>query len=237
MEIETAAEKESLHSHAERHAVYTIIDAVSGLSLGLGAFSLTELPASTAKNLFLSVGFFGFSYLIIFVSWMGIRIYFEDFRVYGPINMILFFTGFFIAIMPVPIRIILMQFIEPTSIEVLEAALTLYSLCMCAIALTTGIFSFAFTRQSCRKAPWKDLSHLLQGGSMSFAMGLVFLISVFIPYEKTTGDMLGGAIVSLLPPQALHLPLKVGFWFLGGVAIAIPVNIVTRLILWVKRPR
>ena len=39
-----ASEKESLHHRAERHAIHTIIDAVFGLSLGLGAFSLTELP-------------------------------------------------------------------------------------------------------------------------------------------------------------------------------------------------
>ncbi len=235
--MDAAAEKESLHSRAERHAVYTMIDAVFGLSLGLGAYSLTDLPATTAQNLYLSVGFFGFSYLIIFVSWMGVRIYFEDFKVYGPINMILFFTGFFIAIMPVPIRVILMRFIEPTSTEVLEAALTLYSLCMCVIAFTTGMFSFTFMVQSGKKAPWRDLSHLLQDGSLSLAMGLVFLISAFIPYEKTAGDMLARAIASHLPPQALLLPLKVGFWFLGGVAIGIPVGIVTRLILWFKRPR
>jgi fatty acid-binding protein DegV len=34
-------EKESLHERSERHAIYVIIDAVFGLSLGLGAFSLS----------------------------------------------------------------------------------------------------------------------------------------------------------------------------------------------------
>jgi apolipoprotein N-acyltransferase len=98
--------KESLHHRAERRAVHTIIDAVFGLSLGLGAFSLTELPITNAQDLFVAIGFFGFSYFIIFMSWMAIRVYFEDYVVYGGVNMILFFTGFFIAIMPLPIRIV-----------------------------------------------------------------------------------------------------------------------------------
>lgn len=75
-----AAEKESLHARAERHAVYVIIDAVFGMSLGLGAYSLTELPITNAHDLFAAVGFFGFSYFIIFMSWMAIRPYFEDRR-------------------------------------------------------------------------------------------------------------------------------------------------------------
>jgi hypothetical protein len=58
-----AVEKESLHHRAERHAIYTVIDAVFGLSLGLGAFSLTELPIAEPQDLFLAIGFFGFSYL------------------------------------------------------------------------------------------------------------------------------------------------------------------------------
>ena len=73
-----AVEKESLHHRAERHGIYVIIDAVFGLSLGLGAFSLTELPIAEPQDLFLAIGFFGFSYFVIFMSWMSIRVYFED---------------------------------------------------------------------------------------------------------------------------------------------------------------
>ena len=232
-----AADRESLHARAERHAVYIIIDAVFGLSLGLGAFSLTELPITNASDLFAGVGFFGFSYFIIFMSWMSIRRHCEDYIVYGSINMILFFTGFFIAIMPIPIRIILMQSIEPTSSEILEAAFTLYPICLCAITITTGIFSFAFSMQSWKTAPWKDFVHLLSDGVISFVMGLVFLISAFMPYEKSIKDVLAPSFISRLPPGVASLPFKVGFWFLGGIAVAMPAGIVTRLILWLKRPR
>ena len=68
--------KESLHERSERHAIYVIIDAVFGLSLGLGAFSLTELPIANTHDLLVAIGFFGFSYFIIFMSWMIIRRYF-----------------------------------------------------------------------------------------------------------------------------------------------------------------
>jgi hypothetical protein len=37
--------------------------------------------------------------------------------------------------------------------------------------------------------------------------------------------------------EITNLPFKVGFWFLGGMAIAMPALITTRLILWLKRPR
>jgi hypothetical protein len=157
---------------AVRHAVYTIIDAIFGLSLGLGAFSLTDLPIRNAQDLFTAVGFFGVSYFIIFLSWMGIRQYYEDYIIYGSIHFILVFTGFFIAIMPIPIRIILMQFIEPTSSEVFEAAFTLYPICLCAITVTAGIFSFAFSKQSWGTVPWKDFAHRLSDGVMLFVMGL-----------------------------------------------------------------
>ncbi len=110
---------------------------------------------------------------------MGIRVYFEDYIVHGGINMILFFTGFFIAIMPLPIRIILMQLIEPTSSVLLEVAFMLYPLCLSAITLTMGILSFAFSKQNWKAAPWKNFVHLLTEGAMSFVMGLVFLISAF----------------------------------------------------------
>ena len=55
-EKKKAAERESLHAQAERRALYVIIDAVFGLSLGLGAFSLTELPITNAQDLFVAVG-------------------------------------------------------------------------------------------------------------------------------------------------------------------------------------
>lgn len=60
-----AAERESLHARAKRHAIYIIIEAIFGLSLGLGAFSLTELSIRDTHDLFTAVGFFGFSYFLI----------------------------------------------------------------------------------------------------------------------------------------------------------------------------
>ena len=231
-----ATERESLHHKAERRAVYTIIDAVFGLSLGLGAFSLTELPLTNAQDLFVAIGFFGFSYFIIFMSCAGIRVYFEDYIIYGGINMILFFTGFFIAIMPLPIRIMLMQSLEPTSPDMLEAAWMLYPICLGAITLTMGIFSFAFSKQSWKDAPWKDLEHLLTDGVMSFAMGLVFLVSAFIPYETPIEYLLGPNIIQMLPPPVAWLPYKVGFWFLGGLVMATPAYIATKIFLWRKKP-
>lgn len=229
-----SAEKESPHSKAERHAIYPIIDAVFGLSLGLGAFSLTELTITKPQDLIVGVGFFGFSYFIIFMSWMGIRVYFVDYIVYGSVNMILFFTGFFIAIMPIPLRIILMHFIEPASAEIFEVAFILYPICMSAITITMGLFSFAFSKQSGKTAPWEDLVHLLSDGVASFVMGVVFLISAFIPYEKSIQDVLGSGILSLLPFDVANYPFKVGFWFLGGIALVVPAIIITRLILWFR---
>ena len=232
-----ASEKESLHHRAERRAIHTIIDAVFGLSLGLGAFSLTELPITNAQDLFTAIGFFGFSYFIIFMSWMGIRVYFEDYVVYGGTNMILFFTGFFIAIMPLPIRIVLMQALEPTSPDILEAAWMLYPLCLGTITLTMGIFSLVFSKQSWKTTPWKDLKHLLTEGVAFFALGLVFLVSVFIPYETPIENLLGPKIIQMLPPPVANLPYKVGFWFLGGLIAATPAYIITKIILWRKRPK
>jgi len=164
-------EKESLHERSERQAIYVIIDAVFGLSLGLGAFSLTELPMVNTHDLLAVIGFFGFSYFIIFMSWMIIRRYFVGHTVYGSINGILFFTGFFIAIMPIPIRIILMQFLEPTSSDLLAGAFMLYPVCLSAVTITVGIFSFAFYKQSGETAPWKDLVHLVSEGVGFFLVG------------------------------------------------------------------
>ncbi len=232
------SERESLHARAERHAMYVMIDAVFGLSLGLGAFSLTELPIMKTHDLFVAVGFFGVSYLIIFMSWASIRRHFEEgYTVYGGVNMILFFTGFFAAIMPIPIRIILMQSLEPSSSEVLEAAFMLYSFCLCDITLTMGIFSFAYSKQSWKTAPWKDFVHQLYEGVAAFVMGFVFLISAFMPYEEQVKDVLDPGIVSYLPTAVANLPSNIGFWLLGGIAIAVPAAIATRIILWLKRPR
>jgi hypothetical protein len=232
---ENYEKKESLHERSERHAIYVIIDAVFGLSLGLGAFSLTQLPMVNTRDLLAAIGFFGFSYFIIFMSWMIIRRYFVGHTVFGSINDILFFTGFFIAIMPIPIRIILMQFLEPTSSDLLGGAFMLYPICLSAITLTVGIFSFAFYKQSGKTAPWKDLVHLVSEGAGSFVLGLVFLISAFMPYELSIEDVLG--TILQLPPEIANLPFKVGFWFLGGAVIAIPVAIVVTIILRArKRP-
>jgi hypothetical protein len=233
-----AAQRESLHHRSERHALYVIIDAVFGLSLGLGAFSLTELPITNAQDLFAAIGFFGLSYLIIFMSWMVIRRHFEDgYTVYGGINMILILTGFFVAIMPIPIRIILLQSIEPSSSEVLEAAFKLYSFCLCDVTLTMGILSFAFSKQSWKIAPWKDLVHLLDEGVGAFAMGLVFLVSAFMPFETAIKDVLDPGILSFLPSMFANFPSNIGFWILGFFIIALPATIATRIILWFKRPK
>lgn len=227
--------EESLHHRAERHSIYIIIDAVFGLSLGLGAFSLTELPIAEPQDLFIAIGFFGFSYFIIFMSWMNIRVYFEDYTIYGGINTILFFTGFFIAIMPIPIRIILMQTIEPTSPAVLEAAFVLYPICLAAVTLTMGILSFTFSRQSWKTVPWKDFVHLLTEGVGYFVMGVIFLISAFIPYENLIKDVLDPSITQVLPSPILDLPFKVGFWFLGGIIIALPAYIISKIVIEHKR--
>jgi hypothetical protein len=228
-------EKESLHNRAERHAIYVIIDAVFGLSLGLGAFSLTELPIVEPQDLFLAIGFFGFSYFIIFISWMGIRVYFEDYIIYGGINTILFFTGFFIAIMPIPIRIILMQTIEPTSPAILEAAFMLYPICLAAITLTMGTLSFVFSKQSWKTAPWKDFVHLLTDGVGFFVMGIIFLVSAFIPYENLIKDVLDPSIIQILPSPIPDMPFKAGFWFLGGIIIALPAYIISKIVIEHKK--
>ena len=230
--------KESLHHRSERHAIYVLIDAVFGLSLGLGAFSLTELPITNAQDLFAAIGFFGFSYFVIFMSWMVIRRHFEDgYTVYGSINMILFLTGFFVAILPIPIRIILIQSIQPSSSEVLEAAFRLYSLCLCDVTLTMGMLSFAFAKQSWKTAPWKDLVHLLDEGVGAFVMGLVFVMSAFMPFETAIKDVLDPGILSFLPSVFANFPSNIGFWILGFFIIALPAAIVTRIILWLKRPK
>ena len=230
-----AVEKESLHHRAERHGIYVIIDAVFGLSLGLGAFSLTELPIAEPQDLFLAIGFFGFSYFVIFMSWMSIRVYFEDYIIYGGINTILFFTGFFIAIMPIPIRIILMQVIEPTSPAILEAAFTLYPICLAAVTLTMGIMSFAFSKQSWKIISWKDFVHLLTEGVGAFVMGIIFLVSAFIPYENQIKDMLDPGIIQILPPPIPDIPFKLGFWFIGGIILALPALIISKIIIEHKR--
>ena len=228
-------DKESLHERSERHAIYVIIDAVFGLSLGLGAFSLTELPIANTQDLLVAIGFFGFSYLIIFMSWMIIRRYFVGHAIYGSINGILFFTGFFIAIMPIPIRIILMQLLEPTSSDLLGGAFMLYPICLSAVTITVGIFSFAFYKQSGKTAPWKDLVHLVSEGVGFFFLGIVFLFSAFMPYELSIGDLLG--TILQLPPEIANLPFKVGFWFLGGLVITLPAVIIATIILKArKRP-
>jgi hypothetical protein len=221
--------KESLHERSERHAIYVIIDAVFGLSLGLGAFSLTELPIANTHDLLVAIGFFGFSYFVIFMSWMIIRRYFVCHTVYGSINGLLFFTGFFIAILPIPIRIILMQLLEPTSSDLLGGAFMLYPICLSAVTITVGVFSFVFYKQSGKTAPWKDVVHLVSEGVGFFFLGLVFLFSAFMPFELSIEDVSG--TILQLPPEIANLPFKVGFWFLGGLVITIPAGAVASIIL------
>ena len=221
-------QSESLHAESERHAVYVILDAIFGLSLGLGAFSLTELPILTAQDLYIAIGFFGFSYVIIFMSWMTIRRYFVGHTVYGAVNNVLFVTGFFIAIMPIPIRIILMQFLEPTSFDVLEGAFLLYPLCLCVITLTVGLFSFVFVRQRGHTAPRSDVIHLLSEGVGSFVMGLVFLVSALVPYSPSMADVFS---TLSLPSVIANLPFKIGLWLLGAILFAVPVVIITSHIM------
>jgi len=205
-------EKESLHERSERHAIYVIIDAVFGLSLGLGAFSLTELPIVNTQGLFAAIGFFGFLYFIIFMSWMIIRRYFVGHTVYGSINGILFFTGFFIAIMPIPIRIILMQFLEPTSSDLLAGAFMLYPICLSAITITVGVFSFAFYKQSAKTAPWKDLMHLVSEG-VGFFCGVSYSSSQLLYHMSCLLKTCWGRFyLCRLKSQISRLRLDSGSW-------------------------
>jgi hypothetical protein len=225
--------EESLHARSEREAIYVIIDAIFGLSLGLGAFSLTELPIMNTSDLFVAIGFFGFSYIIIFMSWMIIRRYFVGHTVYGSTNGILFITGFFIAILPIPLRIILMQFLEPISSDLVSGAFMLYPICLSAVTITVGLFSFAFYIQSRKIASKKDVVHLVSEGIGLFLLGLIFLFSAFMPYELTLEDVFGTIIQ--LSPEIMNLPFKVGFWFLGGLIIVLPAVIVITIIMKNKK--
>jgi len=67
-------------------------------------------------------------------------------------------------------------------------------------------------------------------------MGIIFLISVFIPLERTLADVLPFNVLSKLPPVE-WIPFKVAFWFLGGVALAGPAVLITNLILRFRRPK
>jgi hypothetical protein len=99
-----------------------------------------------------------------------------------------------------------MQVIEPTSPTILEAAFTLYPICLAAVTLTMGILSFAFSKQSWKTIPWKDFVHLLTEGVGAFVMGIIFLVS-----------------------------FKIGLWFSGGIIIALPALIISKIIIEHKR--
>jgi hypothetical protein len=99
-----------------------------------------------------------------------------------------------------------------------------------------GILSFTFAKQSWKIAPWKDLVHLLDEGVGAFVMGLVFLVSAFTPFEKAIKDVLDPNILSYLPSVFANFPSNIGLWVLGFF-IALTAAILTRIILWLKRPK
>ena len=105
----------------------------------------------------------------------------------------------------------------------------LYPICLSAVTITVGLFSFAFYKQSGKTAPWKDLVHLVSEGVGFFFLGLVFLFSAFIPYELSVENVLGTFLP--IPLEIGNLPFKVGFWFLGGLVIALPAVIIATVTL------
>ena len=128
-----------------------------------------------------------------------------------------------------------MQVIEPTSPAILEAAFTLYPICLAAVTLTMGILSFAFSKQSWKTIPWKDFVHLLTEGVGAFVMGIIFLVSAFIPYENQIKDMLDLSIIQILPPPIPDISFKIGLWFSGGIILALPALIISKIIIEHKR--
>jgi hypothetical protein len=56
-----------------------------------------------------------------------------------------------------------------------------------------------------------------------------------MPYENPIESLLGPNIIQMLPSIVADLPYKVGFWFLGGLVVAVPAYIITKIILWRKR--
>ena len=105
----------------------------------------------------------------------------------------------------------------------------LYPICLSAVTITVGVFSFVFYKQSGKTAPWKDVVHLVSEGVGFFFLGLVFLFSAFMPFELSIEDVSG--TILQLPPEIANLPFKVGFWFLGGLVITIPAGAVASIIL------
>jgi hypothetical protein len=66
-------------------------------------------------------------------------------------------------------------------------------------------------------------------------MGIIFLISAFIPYENLTKDVLDPSIIQILPPPIPDMPFKLVFWFFGGIILALPALIISKIVIEHKR--
>jgi len=77
--------------------------------------------------------------------------------------------------------------------------------------------------------------HLLTEGVGAFVMGIIFLVSAFIPYENQIKDMLDPSIIQILPPPIPDISFKIGLWFSGGIILALPALIISKIIIEHKR--
>ena len=64
-------------------AIAGIIDALFGLALGLGAFSLTSFPLRELVDVFDAILFFGVTYIFIVVAWIILSQFYEELPLTG----------------------------------------------------------------------------------------------------------------------------------------------------------
>ncbi len=218
--------EESLHHRSERRAMHIVTDAVFGLALGLGAFSLIEYPINTLNDIFVAIGFFALTFFLISLFWMWIRRFFEDFPIYGSgMTFTLWVLCFLVAILPFIMRLFFSGTFGGAEEVATFASLLLYPLDMGAIALLVGLLHVLFLKQGRSGTPWSDYKHIASDSIFAFILGVGFLFSAFLPVTMTFGELLPLG----LPVTIALIPARFGIWIIIFLA-AIPVYLIMEII-------
>jgi uncharacterized membrane protein len=150
-------------------AIAGIIDALFGLALGLGAFSLTSFPLRELVDVVDAILFFGVTYIFIVVAWIILSQFYEELPLTGTkvarLDMLIIFL---VILAP-----FLMRTLWTPSLQSIGSIF--FSMEMSVIFMALGVMYQAYVGRHCQRSEGTGCAKLRVERNVQFILSMLLL--------------------------------------------------------------
>jgi uncharacterized membrane protein len=193
LEKEVACMKEEHSSFKPRPRIQSLSDLIFGLALSIGALTLIGQQASDFQNLLISLGYYGFSFLILANVW---RVYTNTMDLLpvetaGLVNLNIVLL-FLVSIEP----FLFNQIFGSSTLAFAENVSVLYAIDLAGLFLILAFFSHSLADEDKQLVPQSLLLKYRRSRNFELLASAIFLVSI-IPGFWSLGISVGNSFIRI----------------------------------------